>query len=292
MVPDTAGAGAQRLAYRIIDAVHAAAVSTVPGKQLTFSIGAASYPEDAFTASELITAADQALYLAKREGKDRPATFPQLVTELELADGNLVKLLAEAGPQVMVAVAHAVDHRSPVTQGHSSRVVAISDAIGRRIGISSSGLEDLRAAAFLHDVGHMTLTVNGEQFEAQGHEEAGAKIVAAAEFGAGIVEAIRHHHARWDGTGNSEWVSGDSIPGMARVLAGSERYEALTAGRGAPRITALEALAKVTEGSGTEFDPAVVDALGRAVRDGSLELNLPDFAYPAAVPAAATASAP
>ena len=292
MVPDTAGAGAQRLAYRIVDAVHAAAVSTVPGKQLTFSIGAASFPEDAFTASELVTAADQALYLAKREGKDRPATFPQLVTELELADANLIKMLAEAGPQVMVAVAHAVDHRNPVAQGHSSRVVAIADAIGRRIGISSSGLEDLRAAAFLHDVGHMTLRVNGEQFEAPGHAEEGAKVVAGADFGSTIVEAIRHHHARFDGTGNSEWVSGATIPGLARVLAVAERYEALTAGRGGLRVSTQEALAKVTEGSGTEFDPAVVEALGRAVRDGSLELNLPDLAYPATAPAPATAAAP
>jgi diguanylate cyclase (GGDEF)-like protein len=281
MVPDTNGAGAQRLAYRIVDAVRAAAVSTTPDKSLTFSIGAASYPEDAFTASELIAAADQALYLAKREGKDRPCTFAQLVTELELADGNLVTMLAEAGPQVIVAVAHAVDHRSPLTQGHSSRIVAIVDAIGRRLGIASSGLEDLRAAAFLHDVGHMTLAVNGNQFEAPGHEEEGAKIVAAADFGSGIVEAIRHHHARWDGIGNSEWVSGDSIPGMARVLAVAERYEALTAGRGVARMVPAEALAKVTEGSSTEFDPAVVDALGRSIRDGGLELNLPDIALPA-----------
>jgi response regulator RpfG family c-di-GMP phosphodiesterase len=110
--------------------------------------------------------------------------------------------------------------------------------------------------------------------------------VAAAQFGPNIVEAVRHHHARWDGTGNLEWVTGDSIPGMARVLAAAERYEALTAGRGVARLGSTEALAKVTEGSGTEFDPAVIEALGRAVRDGSLQLNLPDVALPAA-PAAA-----
>src|SRR5258708_17260890 len=61
--------GAQRLAYRIVDAGHTAAVSTTPDQHLTFSIGVASYPQDGFTASELIAAADQALYLAKREGK-------------------------------------------------------------------------------------------------------------------------------------------------------------------------------------------------------------------------------
>jgi len=80
-------------------------------------------------------------------------------------------------------------------------------------------------------------------------------------------------------------VTGDSIPGMARVLAVAEKFEALTAGRGVLRITPQEALAKVTEGSGTEFDPSVVEALGRAVKDGSLELNLPDIALPATVTA-------
>ncbi|TMD74071.1 MAG: diguanylate cyclase [Chloroflexi bacterium] len=271
---DANGAAAQRLAYRIVDSVHAAAVSTVPGHQLTFSIGVASYPEDGFTATELVAAADQALYLAKREGKDRPCTFPQLVTELELADGNLVAMLAEAGPQVMVAAAHAVDHRNPVTQGHSSRVVAIADAVGRRAGVTSSDLESLRAAAFLHDVGHMTLPAGGEGFEVPGHCEEGERIVAGAQFPDEVVAAVRHHHDRWD-------ASGEQIPLMARILAVTERYESLTAGRGCPRVSPPDAMAEIKKMSGIEFDAAVVDALGRAFQDRSLELNLPDVALPA-----------
>ena len=274
IVPEATGAAAQRLAYRIVDAVHAAAVSTIPGHHLTFSIGVASYPEDGFTATELIAAADQALYLAKREGKDHACTFPQLVTELELADSNLIALLAEAGPQVIVAVAHAVDHRNPVAQGHSSRLVAIADAIGRRAGLSSSELESMRAAAFLHDVGHMTLPAGGENFEEPGHAEEGAKIVAGAQFPADVVSAVRHHHDRWD-------ASRDTVPLVARILAVAERYEALTAGRLRPRLSPQDALARVKEGVGAEFDPAVVDSLGRGVQDGSLELNLPDLAFPA-----------
>jgi len=281
LVPDATGAAAQRLAYRIVDAVHAAAVTTTPGHQLTFSLGVASYPEDAFTAQELVAAADQALYLAKREGKDRPCTFPQLVTELELADGNLVAMLADAGPQVVVAVAHAVDHRNPVAQGHSSRVVAIADAIGRTLGMSSSGLEDLRTAAFLHDVGHMTLQSGGDQFEAPGHADEGAAIVSGAHFASAVTDGVKHHHARWDGTGNSEWVAGEQIPGIARVLAVAERFEALTAGRGCGRVASGEAVAQARQGAGTEFDPAVVNALAHAVEDGSLKLNLPELAFPA-----------
>jgi diguanylate cyclase (GGDEF)-like protein len=281
LVADTNGTGAQRLAYRIVDAVHAAAVSTRPGQHLTFSVGVASYPEDAFTASELIEAADQALYLAKREGKDRPCTFPQLVTELELADGNLVSLLEAAGPQVMVAVAHAVDHRNPLAQGHSSRVVAIVDAIGRRLSMPSSRLEELRMAAFLHDVGHMTLAAEGQTLEAAGHAEAGEMIVAGAKFPLEVVAAVGHHHDRWDAGGKADGVTGESIPLMARILSVAERFEAQTAGRGCPRLTQEEALAQVVLGSGSEFDPEVVGALGRAVSDKGLELDFPAVALPA-----------
>src|SRR5437879_2283366 len=275
---DANGAAAQRLAYRIVDSVHAAAVSTVPGHQLTFSIGVASYPEDGFTATELVAAADQALYLAKREGKDRPCTFPQLVTELELADGNLVAMLAEAGPQVMVAAAHAVDNPNPVTQGHSSRVVAIADAIGRRAGISSSDMESLRAAAFLHDVGHMTLPSGGDGVAAPRPCGDGEKIVAGANFSPDVVTAVRHHHDRWDG-------STDPAPLMARILAVAERFEAMTAGRCCARLGSLEALEEVQKGAGTEFDPAVVEVLGHVVQDRGLELNLPDISLPAIVAA-------
>ena len=281
MLADTNGSGAQRLAYRIVDAVHAAAVSTTPDSHLTFSIGVASYPEDALTAPELVSAADQALYLAKREGRDRPCTFPQLVTELELADGNLVSMLTEAGPQVMVAVAHAVDHRSPITQGHSSRVAAIADAIGRRSGFTSNQLEDLRAAAFLHDVGHMTLPAGGHEFEVPGHAEEGERIVAAANFSTTVAAGVRHHHERWDGRHQAAGMVGDAIPIIARTLAVTERFEALTAGRSCLRLGPQEALEDVAARSGTEFDPAVVEALGRAVRDGSLELTSPDMGLPA-----------
>jgi putative nucleotidyltransferase with HDIG domain len=183
-------------------------------------------------------------------------------------------MLAEAGPQVMVAAAHAVDHRNPVAQGHSSRVVAIADAIGRRTGISSSDLESLRAAGFLHDVGHMTLRAGGEGFEVAGHCEEGEKIVAGAKFPEEVVSAVRHHHDRWEN-------GGAEVPLMARILGVVERYEALSAGRACARLAPADALVEIRKGSGTEFDPTVVDALAGAVQDGSLQLNLPEIALPA-----------
>jgi diguanylate cyclase (GGDEF)-like protein/putative nucleotidyltransferase with HDIG domain len=280
IVSEGMAAGAQNLARRLVEAVRAAAISTTPGNHLTFSIGVATYPDDALTAVELVAAADQALYLAKREGKDRVCTFPQLVTELELDDVSLFTMMAEAGPQMVVAVAHAVDHRSPLNQGHSSRVATIADATGRRSSLPASGLEDLRTAAFLHDVGHMTLTA-GQGFEVPGHAEAGEKIVHRAKFPAEVMACVRSHHERWDGGGKPDGLAGEKIPLGARIIAVAETFEALTAGRGYERQSATVALERIVEGSGSEFDPAIVEALGRAVRDGSLDLVTPDLALPA-----------
>jgi diguanylate cyclase (GGDEF)-like protein len=281
LAADTSAVGAQRLAYRIVDAVHAAAVATTAGKSLTFSVGVATYPEDALNAQELIAAADQALYLAKREGKDRACTFPQLVTELELANGNLTTMLADAGPQVVVAAAHAVDHRNPVAQGHSSRVTSIAGAIGLRMGLAPSKLEELRMAAFLHDVGHMTLGVDANSFEVPGHAEEGERIVAGAKFSPEIASAVRHHHERWDGQGKPDGMAGEDIPLAARILAVAESYEAMTAGRGCERLSVAAALERLQAGSGSEFDPAILLALSKAVGDGSLESILPAVALPA-----------
>jgi len=280
IVGDSTAFGAQNLAHRVVEAVRAAAISTTPGNHLTFSIGVATYPDDALTALELVSAADQALYLAKREGKDRACTFPQLVTELELDDVSLFTMMAEAGPQMVVAVAHAVDHRSPIAQGHSSRVATIADATGRRASFPAGRLEDLRTAAFLHDVGHMTLTA-GQGFEVPGHAEAGEKIVHRAKFPAEVMAYIRGHHERWDGNGKPDGLAGEKIPLGSRIIAVAEAYEAMTAGRGCERLAPVAALERITERSGTEFDPAIVEALGRTIRDGSLDLVTPDLALPA-----------
>jgi diguanylate cyclase (GGDEF)-like protein/putative nucleotidyltransferase with HDIG domain len=280
MATDTNALGAYRLAHRIVDAVHAAAIATTPGSHLTFSIGAATYPEDALTAAELVSAADQALYLAKREGKDRACTFPQLVTELELDDVSLFSMLADAGPQVVVAVAHAVDHRSPLTQGHSSRIAIIADAVGRRSTLPVTRLEDLRTAAFLHDIGHMTMTA-GQGFEVPGHAETGERILRRAKFPPDVLAYVRNHHERWDGAGKPDGLAGEKIPIGARIIAVAETFEALTAGRGCDRLDPGAALSRITQGSGSEFDPAVVDALGQTTRDGSLDLITPDLSLPA-----------
>ncbi len=70
------------------------------------------------------------------------------------------------------------------------------------------------------------------------------------------------HHERWDGTGYPFKLQADSIPLAARIVSVADVYDALTTARtykGA--MPHGEALSIIVEGSGTQFDPEVVDAL-------------------------------
>ncbi|MBA7708342.1 Cyclic di-GMP phosphodiesterase [subsurface metagenome] len=76
-----------------------------------------------------------------------------------------------------------------------------------------------------------------------------------------IVEAIRHHHDSYDGTGLNQRATGKDIPLGARILAVADSFDAMTSDR--PYRAAMPASKAVTEikrCAGAQFDPAVVKA--------------------------------
>jgi diguanylate cyclase (GGDEF)-like protein len=283
---DSSAEGAAALAERLVEAVRAARIATIPGQFLTFSIGVATYPQDALGVEELVMAADQALYLAKRDGRDRASTFPRLVERLERSEQELVTALDQAGPQVVVAVGHAIDHHNPRTHGHSSRVAALAEALARRSGYPPSDLERLRAIAFIHDIGTLSLdsdaplhdgVVDAKAAEAvRSHPALGEELVRRAPLPPGALAAVRHHHERWDGKGYPDGLVGQAIPIEARLIALADAFEALTAGRGerAPLLPS-EALARIETELQGAFDPDLVEVLRVLVDEGAISVRLP-----------------
>jgi putative nucleotidyltransferase with HDIG domain len=283
---DSSAEGAAALAERLVDAVRAARIATIPGQFLTFSIGVATYPHDALGVEELVMAADQALYLAKRDGRDRAQTFRRLVERLESSQQELVTALDQAGPQVVVAVGHAIDHHNPLTYGHSSRVAALAEALARRSGYPPSDLERLRAIAFIHDIGTLSLDPNSplhdgvpapEAIDAvRTHSIAGEELVRRAPLPAEAAAAVRHHHERWDGKGYPDGLAGQAIPIEARLVALADAFEALTAGRGqAGPLLPSEALARIESELQGAFDPDLVQVLRVLVEESAVSVPLP-----------------
>jgi putative two-component system response regulator len=164
----------------------------------------------------------------------------------------------------------ALEAKDQYTAGHSRRVTKIAIDIALALKMSGEELENLRWAALLHDIGKIGIdptiqNKSGELTPTEYHY-----ILTHCSIGSGIVqplvnknivEAIKHHHDSFDGTGLNQTVAGEAIPLNSRILAVADSFDAMTSDR--PYRTAMsagKAIAEIKRCSGTQFDPAVVKA--------------------------------
>jgi diguanylate cyclase (GGDEF)-like protein/putative nucleotidyltransferase with HDIG domain len=272
LLPDTTERGALLVAERLRRAVR-----TTFGAQpipLTISFGVASFPEHAEEPELLLRAADQALYAAKELGRDRTVIY-----SLEVAKMLALGEPSGAGGEEMqlatvVGLAEALDIRDSGTASHSRTVARYAGMMADELGFEPERVERLRLAGLLHDVGkigisNLVLTKPGplsdeEWVDVRTHPEIGARLLARAELD-DLRTWILSHHERLDGAGYPFGLSGDEIPLEARVLAVADAYEAMTSDRAyQPALREESARAELIKGSGTQFDPEVVQALFRA----------------------------
>ncbi|HEY8448994.1 MAG TPA: HD domain-containing phosphohydrolase, partial [Bacillota bacterium] len=178
-------------------------------------------------------------------------------------------------------LAAAVDARDRYTHGHSERVSAYAVALGRRLGLSHHEIEDLRYGALLHDVGKIgiddrilrkrgPLTAE-ERAVIMEHPAKGAAILAQAGAFASILPIVLYHHEWYNGGGYPTGRSGEAIPLGARITAVVDAFDAMTSRRHyRAELGVEEAIARLLEGRGVQFDPAIVDAFVAGLRDGSI----------------------
>jgi HD-GYP domain-containing protein (c-di-GMP phosphodiesterase class II) len=172
---------------------------------------------------------------------------------------------------VIRALGLALDARDPLTRHHSDRVARYAIALGLRLGVGAdeNRLENLIAAAFLHDIGILGVPDGVIQKEGGflGHEmqlmREHAVIGERLLDGTGmplLAKWVRHHHERVDGTGYPDGLEGDAIPLESRLIAVVESLEAITAAR-YDRQRHGSALDELESHKGTQFDPDITDAL-------------------------------
>lgn len=178
------------------------------------------------------------------------------------------------------ALASAVDAKDHYTHDHSSRVAAYCVAMAERMGVADAErLHRIELAGLLHDIGKIgvpdgILNKRGRLTEEEmtvvrAHVVIGARIVGCVPDLGEVSKAILHHHERYDGAGYPEGLAGERIPFASRLIAVADTYDSLTTDRpyraGAPASTAL---AELTRCSGRDFDPKMVAAMQRVIREG------------------------
>jgi len=178
------------------------------------------------------------------------------------------------------ALSNAVEARDAYTGRHAERVAAYGLHIARSLECDLADQPEIEFGFLLHDVGKVAIPdailykpkplSDAEQVLMQRHPVIGWEILRDIDFLGEAKVVVRSHHERWDGEGYPDRLGGEEIALAARIFAVADTLDALTTSRPYRAATELaRAREIITEASGTQFDPAVVDAFA-TVSDESL----------------------
>jgi putative nucleotidyltransferase with HDIG domain len=178
---------------------------------------------------------------------------------------------------------------------HSAAVAVYSRDIAREVGLPETDVTRIHLAALVHDIGKIGLRAellekrsaldDDEWAEMREHPAIGARILAEVEDYSDIALVVRSHHERWDGAGYPDGLAAHAIPGLARIIAVADSYNAMTSNRPYRAAMSTErAMQQLVLGKGTQFEASVVDAF-IAVLERETDLyqrgRMPDFSIEA-----------
>ena len=183
--------------------------------------------------------------------------------------------LAYHGTALLLGDLIEADHE--YTGSHTRSVVALSLEVASDLGMDDRERQKVELGALLHDVGKIAIpneiinkpgplspdewtivkthTIEGQQML----DRVGGLL---REVGC----VVRSSHERWDGAGYPDGLQGDEIPPAARVVSCCDAFNAMTTSRSyRPAMSLTAAVTELRANAGTQFSPAVVDALVRVV---------------------------
>ena len=169
----------------------------------------------------------------------------------------------------------AIDLKDAYTSGHSDRVARYAEALAREMGVTGDDLEHIGVAAFLHDIGKITvdraIINNPRPLTDKEFGELNKHVTTGFE----ILSNIRHpwdeiaymtkcHHEKIDGTGYPQGLRGDEIPLGSKIVTLADSFDAMMTDRPyRSRLSLDQTLSDLRKQTGKQFDSAVVAAFCR-----------------------------
>lgn len=174
--------------------------------------------------------------------------------------------------ETLELLADLIDQRDVYTYQHSQRVAQYAQETALRLELGEDQVEQIVQAARIHDLGKIgvdnsVLLKPGRLGEKEWdvirrHPEAGADAASRLRLYQKGADLVRYHHEHYDGTGYPGGLVGERIPLGARVIAVADAFDAMTSDRPYRQAMSFaQAMAELKRCRGTQFDPAVVDAL-------------------------------
>ena len=170
-------------------------------------------------------------------------------------------------------LATSVDARDKITAGHSTRVKLYSSLIADELGLSPKDKSLIEKAATLHDIGKIGIRDSVLQKEGKLTDEEYKhiqehvrithnilnKLYMSPDFRI-ITEIASSHHEKYDGSGYYRHLKGEEITLGGRILAVADVFDAITSKRHyRDKMPIRNVLGIISDGSGSHFDPKIVD---------------------------------
>lgn len=262
---------AERVRKQLVTKVKAGRI------KITASLGIASWPADGLGPSEILAAADAALYHCKRKGGNQIHCASGTLLHLGDVEVSLWSDDDTGALSAIYAMAATIDSRDHYTRAHSNLVSKYALAMGETLKLEPLEISRLETCAMLHDIGKIGISneilnkpseLNTDEWEViKTHPQLGATIASRCHQLTPCITGILHHHENYDGTGYPKKLKGEEIPLEARILAITDAYAAMIMQR--PYSNALShesALEEIKLGAGKQFDPNLVDVFFSIVK--------------------------
>ncbi len=273
ILPETDFVGAKLVAERIRRSVAKSPIKLPDGREisLTVSVGVACFPVCGDTVRTIIEHADQALYTAKQEGKNRVCLYREILkTQLELEPNRIVELLNQSLENIQPIVT-AISAKAAFFHNHTLLVEQTVKRLADALELSPENREMLRLAALLHDIGMVIVpdavlskqdVLTAEDWTLiRNHSATGAGFLEKVPALRHLAPIVRHHHERYDGGGYPDGLKGEAISYLARILTVADTYASMVAEWvGHKARPSAEAKAQLAAAAGTQLDPQIVSA--------------------------------
>jgi HD-GYP domain-containing protein (c-di-GMP phosphodiesterase class II) len=197
-------------------------------------------------------------------------------TKLALQNAASYASLERTFLATIEALANALEASDERTSKHARWITDLALKVGDELGLDARARKRLELGALFHDIGKIGIDSSilskpgpltpEERVLVETHPVLGERILAPIEQLAEVRRIVRSCHERYDGLGYPDGLEGEAIPLEARIVFACDAYHAMTTDR--PYRVALEpkdARRRLEQGSGTQFDPAVVNALLRVL---------------------------
>jgi putative nucleotidyltransferase with HDIG domain len=185
----------------------------------------------------------------------------------------------------LTALILALRAQDAYTQGHGQRVAAYAKRIAQRLQLAEAEIKTIRLGGLLHDIGKVAFSrkilknrdsklTEAMRAEIRQHPMIGGDFLRAIDVAEPVIDCVRFHHERLDGSGYPYKLKTSQIPLGAAIIGVADCFDALTTDRSYQKSRSLSQAVRILRDlSGTAFEAEVVKTLVEDVRENGMEAS-------------------